>query len=193
MSYCFDSFGDGSNIGGRRGNHSIFSQANGKTSRMGIENSKQRLRSLMGGSVVLWLALRPAYWPFADFSAGEQQFWWKCLNAIVWACVLYGVSIVVDLLVVEWSKRRNIRQKSSQSLPHPFWSALAAALLGRIFIGSVFSGRPLPDGSEEFFATVRYWDIAAITTLPAVIWLARRVGPPSQWSFVKNMKLQPPK
>ena len=160
---------------------------------MGIEHSRQRLRSVMGCWVILWLIIRPACWPFPDFNAGDHQYFWRWLNVIVWAGVLYVVSIVVDLLVVEWSKRRNIRRQSPQSLPHSFWSVLAAALLARIFIGFVFSGRPLPDGSAEFFVTVKYLDIAAITILPAVIWLARRVGPPSQWSFVQNMKLQPPK
>ena len=176
------------------GHHNLCSQANGKRWLMGIEHSRQRLRPILGGgAIILWLCIRPAHWPFSDFNAGEQQFWLKFLNAVVWGGVVYGVSIVVDLLVVEWSKRRNIRRQSPLPLPHTFWSVLAAALLARIFIGFVFSGRPLPDGSEEFFATVKYWDVAAITILPAVIWLARKVGPPSQWSFVQNMKLHPPK
>lgn len=175
------------------GHHNLFSQAHGKRWLMGIEHSRQRLRPLTGVSLIFWVAIRPTHWPFPDFNAGEQQFLWSSLNAVVWVVVLYCVSIVVDLLVVECSKRRNIRRQSPQSLPNWFWSALTAALLARIFIGSVFSGRPLPDGSYEFYATVRYWDIAAITILPAVIWLARKVGPPSQWSFVQDMKLQPPK
>ncbi len=159
---------------------------------MGIDHCRQRLRPIMGGWLVLWVFIRPAHWPFPDFGTGDRMFWWNILNRVVWAVVLAGASIVVDLLVVEWSKRRGIGRQSAQSPPHCFWSVLGAALLARTCVGFAFAGRPLPDGSAEFYAAVRYCDIVSITLLPVVIWLARRVGPPSQWSFVQKMRLQPP-
>ena len=155
---------------------------------MSIDHCRQRLRPFMSGWLVLWVAIRPAHWPFPDFGTGDRIFWLNILNCVVWVFVLAGASIVVDLLVIEWSKGL----QSAQSPPHCFWSVLVAALLAKTCVDFAFAGRPLPDGSAEFYAAVRDFDIVAITLLPVVIWFARRVGPPSQWSFVQKMRLQPP-
>ncbi len=155
---------------------------------------RDRLGPLSGASLLLWLALRPAYWPFLSIGDPDTAFYLNFLNRTIWAVVVLCSIGVVDFIVVQLVMRRNDADQASGEvrLPNAFWSAILATLLAKTVIDFTFAQRPFPPGSEHLRAMERWTDVIALVVLPIIYFVARRVGPPSNWPIVKSMVLQPP-
>lgn len=156
---------------------------------------KRRLRPLMGAPIFVWLLLRPAYWPFATFGDSDRAYFLGMLNQLVWWTIVVYASAVVDYGVAWAIHRRSARHDDRDrfALPHLFYSALVATLVTKTAIDFTFASRPFPTGSQQLFASERYGDLVALALLPLIIWIAHRVGPPSQWRFVQAIRLDPPR
>ena len=154
---------------------------------------KTRLARLMGMSFVIWLMLRPGYWPFAAFGDADNVELLQRANQFLWAGVVLIAIYSADVVAFIIGGRPDEETTSSPFWPgNSFWPALIGTLMAKTFVDVTFASRPLPEGSETFFAYERYVDITALVLLPVVYFIAQRLGPFANWSIVKALVLEPP-
>jgi hypothetical protein len=160
---------------------------------------KARLKPLAGTSIIMWLLLRPSYWPWSEMGDADRVFVEQYLNRLVCAALIVltiaGIDLVLTRVLLERSKATDSARRADEVralLPHPFWVGLVATLVLKTVVDFGFAARPMPPGRDGLYWFERWFDVVALAGAVALFFVSRRIGPPSTWPGVRSLVLDPP-